>query len=499
MLECLPVLLLLSIYSFLVISSTFRKAPVFDEPFHITGGYNYLKNGDLKMSSEGGFLTEALLALPLLPQKLNFPYKGDNFFSGADEWETSRDFLFRSGNDADSMILHSRIMVLLIGLFLGIAIYFISRSIFGVSGGLVSLFLFAFSPDFLSHGGLATTDTASTFIFLIAIWTIWKLVNKISVATIIFSSLALGLLFVTKHSALMIIPFYLTMIMMRLLSGKPLQVNWFGKIFSFKTQKLQLPALLGAGIVNAVIIILFIWAACGFRYSMLKDDSGQNRIALNQATESYLNQSGTFGSLISGAKNCKILPEAYLYGCAFFIKYGKSRYSFLDSEFSTEGWWYFFLFTFFYKTPLPLIFLLMISVLILTKGKNNFNNPLTFMTGDKIYPLIPFISFIIIYMLFAMSSRTNIGHRHLLAIYPSLFIIGGSISILLSRGRRTMQIAVLSLFAWMMAEAFIAWPNYISYFNQFAGGSKNGYKHLVDSSLDWGQDLKGLKSWLEKN
>jgi hypothetical protein len=498
-LECLPVLLLLSIYSFLVISSTFRKAPVFDEPFHITGGYNYLKNGDLKMSSEGGFLTEALLALPLLPQKLNFPYKGDNFFSGADEWETSRDFLFRSGNDADSMILHSRIMVLLTGLFLGIAIYLISRSIFGVSGGLVSLFLFAFSPDFLSHGGLATTDTASSFIFLITIWTIWKLVNKISVATIIFSSLALGLLFVTKHSALMIIPFYLTMILVRLFSGKPLQVNWAGKIFLFKTQKLQLPAFLGAGIVNAVIIILFIWAACGFRYSMLKDDSGQDRIALSQATESYLNQSGTFGSLISVAKNCKILPEAYLYGCAFFIKYGKSRYSFLDSEFSTEGWWYFFLFTFFYKTPLPLIFLLMISVLILTKGKNNFNNPLTFMTGDKIYPLIPFISFIIIYMLFAMSSRTNIGHRHLLAIYPSLFIIAGSISILLSRGRRTMQIAVLSLFAWMMAEAFIAWPNYISYFNQLAGGSKNGYKHLVDSSLDWGQDLKGLKSWLEKN
>jgi len=497
--ELIPALLLLSIYSVLVVGSTFGKAPVFDEPFHITGGYNYVKNGDLKMSSEGGFLTEAWLALPLVPQKLKFPNGGDNFFSGADEWETSRDFLFRSGNDADSMILHSRIMVLLASLFLGIAIYLISRSVFGPSGALISLLLFAFTPDFLAHGGLATTDMTSSFVFIITIWTIWKLVNKISPATVIFSSLALGLLFVTKHSAVIMIPFYLIMIMLRLFFGKPLQVNWFGKTFVLKTQKMQLQALIGAGLVNAVIIIFFIWAACGFRYSMLRDDSGQDRVALDQATESYLSQSGTFGNFISVARNCKILPEAYLYGFTFFIKYGKSRYSFLDGEFSTQGWWYFFIFTFLYKTPLPLIFLLMIPILIPAKAKGNFNNPVAAMAGDRFYPLIPFVIFIIIYMLFAMTSRTNIGHRHLLAVYPALFILAGSLSMLLSGGRKIIKVIILSLFAWMIVETVAAWPNYISYFNQLAGGSKNGYKHLADSSLDWGQDLKGLKSWLEKN
>ena len=497
--ELIPVLLLLSVYSFLVVSSTFRKAPVFDEPFHITGGYNYLKNGDLKMSSEGGFLTEAWLALPLITQPLKFPYIGDNFFSGADEWETSRDFLFRSGNDADSMIRVSRIMVLLISLLMGITIYLISRSIFGPSGALISLFLFAFSPDFLAHGGLATTDMTSSFVFIITIWAIWKLVNKISPATLIFSSLALGLLFVTKHSALMIIPFYLIMITLRLFSGKPLQVNWFGKTFMLKTQKAQLTAIIGGGAVNAIIIIFFIWAACGFRYSMLQDDSGQARISLTQTTESYLNQSGAFGNLISTAKNYKILPEAYLYGFAFFIKYGKSRYSFLDGEFSTQGWWYFFIFTFLYKTPLPLIFLLMISILILAKGKGNFNNPLTSIAGDRIGPLIPFVIFIILYMLFAMTSRTNIGQRHLLVFYPVLFILAGSLSILLIGGQKIIKFIVLSLFAWLIVETLIAWPNYISYFNQIAGGSKNGYKHLADSSVDWGQDLKELSKWVRTN
>lgn len=497
--EIIPVLLLLSIYSLLVISSTFRKAPVFDEPFHITGGYNYLKNGDLKMCSEGGFLTEALLALPIITQKLKFPYEGDNFFSGADEWETSRDFLFRSGNNADSIILHSRTMVLMMSLLLGITVYLISRNIFGPTGALISLFLFTFSPDLLAFGGLATTDMTSSFVFIVTVWAIWKLVNKITPATVFFSSFTLGLLFVTKHSAFMIIPFYLIMIIIRLFSRKPLQVNWFGRIFTLNTQKSQISAIIGAGVVNAIIIIIFIWAACGFRYSMLKDDSGLARSSLNLVTESYLKQSGAFGSLLSIAGSYKILPEAYLYGVAFFIKYGKSRYSFLDGEFSTEGWWYFFPFTFLYKTPIPLILLLIIPLFLLAKNRGNVNNPLKFMKNERIYQLVPFIIFIIIYMLFAMTSKTNIGNRHLLVVYLSLFIIAGSLSILLAEGRKITKVLVLSLFAWLIAETLTAWPNYISYFSQIAGGSKNGYKHLVDSSLDWGQDLKELKSWLEKN
>jgi hypothetical protein len=38
----------------------------------------------------------------------------------------------------------------------------------------------------------------------------------------------------------------------------------------------------------------------------------------------------------------------------------------------------------------------------------------------------------------------------------------------------------------------------LAYFNEFIGGPKNGYKYLVDSNLDWGQDLKGLKHYMEE-
>ena len=51
----------------------------------------------------------------------------------------------------------------------------------------------------------------------------------------------------------------------------------------------------------------------------------------------------------------------------------------------------------------------------------------------------------------------------------------------------------------LIVDSLLIFPHYLSYFNQTIGGPKNGYKHLVDSSLDWGQDLPALKKWLHKN
>src|SRR5207248_5064511 len=46
-------------------------------------------------------------------------------------------------------------------------------------------------------------------------------------------------------------------------------------------------------------------------------------------------------------------------------------------------------------------------------------------------------------------------------------------------------------------SAVVITPHYLSYFNVFAGGPAEGYRHLVDSNLDWGQDLPSLKRRLD--
>jgi hypothetical protein len=84
-----------------------------------------------------------------------------------------------------------------------------------------------------------------------------------------------------------------------------------------------------------------------------------------------------------------------------------------------------------------------------------------------------------------------------LVLYPAAFILAGAAIPLLKKASSYFRLTLIFLLLWFAAESLAIWPHYLAYFNQLAGGPKNGYRHLVDSSLDWGQDLKGLGRWLK--
>jgi len=68
------------------------------------------------------------------------------------------------------------------------------------------------------------------------------------------------------------------------------------------------------------------------------------------------------------------------------------------------------------------------------------------------------------------------------------------------RGRALRSIGIVLLSCWYLAGSLAIYPHYLAYFNEIAGGPDNGYRYLVDSNLDWGQDLKGLGLYMkEKN
>ena len=100
------------------------------------------------------------------------------------------------------------------------------------------------------------------------------------------------------------------------------------------------------------------------------------------------------------------------------------------------------------------------------------------------------------------SSKLNIGHRHILPTYPAMFILAGAAAIGSSR-RGRLRWAMLGgragVRAWPGGRMFCHVPALLGLFQPIAGGPSNGYRHLVDSSLDWGQDLPGLKRWLTEH
>jgi hypothetical protein len=160
---------------------------------------------------------------------------------------------------------------------------------------------------------------------------------------------------------------------------------------------------------------------------------------------------------------------------------GHTRY-FLG-HWSNQGNIFYFIVAFFIKTPIPLILLLIYGIFTVHKS---------ILPLDRYFLIIPPL----IYFITALFSNLQIGVRHLLPIYPFIFILAAS-SVYLLKGKFFKTVFTI-LCIWYIASSFFIWPHYLSYFNEFVGGSNNGWKYLRDSNLDWGQDLPSLTKYLKR-
>jgi hypothetical protein len=184
-----------------------------------------------------------------------------------------------------------------------------------------------------------------------------------------------------------------------------------------------------------------------------------------------------------------------LYGLAYVRKHDNDRPAFLDNQWSIVGFRSFFPRAFIYKTPLPLLFLLALAFYAALARRNALGERWKIENSTRLNPLW---TLALIYGAVAIATQLNIGHRHILPIYPALFVGCGAVVYLLRENHRTIcAAAVAILLFWQIAESFAIRPNYLAYFNEAAGGPICGYKHLADSSVDWGQDLPALKTWLD--
>jgi hypothetical protein len=111
------------------------------------------------------------------------------------------------------------------------------------------------------------------------------------------------------------------------------------------------------------------------------------------------------------------------------------------------------------------------------------------------------IVFLGVYWATSLVSNLNIGVRHLMPVFPfTILLVSGGIVHLLKEPFSKIKYAVLAiLFLWQAFSVFNIYPHFIAYFNEIAGGPDRGYLYVVDSNLDWGQDLKRLKGWMDEN
>ena len=460
-----------------LVSLTLDSA-TFDETAHLGAGVSYVERGDFRLNPEHPPLVKEIAAAPLLLLHRGGGEYGSTLWNGepisdtdprrshAAEWGFGFELLngphesAARRNPADRLV-PARSTVLILGALLALVVYAWARELFGPPAGLLALALAVTCPTLLAHTRLVTTDVPAALGFTATAWLVWRWVAVPTTTRTSLDGASLGAALLFKFSCALLAPLIILIAALGVATGRvPVR-----------------RAIAGVSLIAALAYVA-IWAGYGFRFAASRDPG---YVLEWQDLDADTPPSAP----VRFAREHHLFPEAYLFGFAYAKSQSEGRVSFLDGQQSLAGWYRYFPEAFFLKTPLAFMALALWVIgagLLRTRGRS---------FDGWCVALLP-----LAYAALAVQSRFNIGHRHITAVYPFLCIaIAPAASWLMERGTRS--IAVLALTGSCFISFALATPRYLSYFNVAAGGPRGGVRHLVDSNVDWGQDLRRLKLWMD--
>lgn len=482
--EAALVALVLAVFVALAVSSLRGDSATFDEPAHLSAAWSHLALGDYRMSPDHPPLVKHVAAAPLLFMEVRVP-ADDVAWRLRRTHEFGRRLLFR-WNDGHRLLVAARCAVVFLGALLALAVFVSARRRWGPWAGMLALLLCAFSPDVLAHARLVTTDLGATLFVFVAIMSWERLAERATWGRLVLAGLATGAAFASKFSALVLVPVLALLAGLVLVPRDPRR--WLPRLDArLAGPRLERARRIVAGLVVMVLLTAaVIWTAYGFRRRFSPEP------AVNASfdwTRLEPRQPLVAGA-VRAARGLAFLPDPYLYGFLRFFRHSEARPAFLLGERSEQGFRWFFPLTFAVKTPVPLMALLVLGLAL--RG-----SPALPRAGAFVW--IP----VAVYAALTLTRGINIGHRHLLPVYPFLFVLAARSAAWArarwSDGARWPAWAVCALAAWAVVTTVRVHPHYLAYFNEPAGGPRNGYRLLVDSSLDWGQDLARLREWAHRH
>ncbi len=472
------VLALLLLHAVLATVGLRHVGPTNDETAHLTAGYTYWKFGDYRLQPENGNLPQRWGALPLLAMQPHLdPADQPQWWRETELWLISDFFLYSSDNDPDRLLTAARWAMVFWPLATGCLVFAWSRHLWGNRAGLFSLALYALSPTILAHGPLVTSDSTVVFWLLAAAGAFWQALEK-GGAWIAGSAAATGVAFVAKFSCVLLVPTFLLLGLWHVLS-RPRTGHDRGQ----RARRVVFLLLL-----NGFAAYLCIWLFFGFRF----DANAPGMPPIDKfilAWEETLSIKGPVTDAIQLARQTQFLPEAYMEGFAHLRFQGSARAAFLAGEYGTTGWWWFFPAAFLWKST-PMEWGVVVALAGLIAFRLRKRPAATLARCRRLAPLLVFGA---VFSFFTLTSPLNIGHRHILPLYPILFVFAGALMAALPAARQRWMLVPPAL---ALVSALSVAPHYLTYFNLPSGGPQQGWHKLVDSSLDWGQGLPALATWV---
>lgn len=475
-----------------------------DEAVHLSAGYTYLTRGDFRFNPEHPPLVKTLAALPLLKLDVTIneaaenawrQVEGDFFY---DSWRENRLFgeemLYGSGNNPDELLFWGRLPIVGLTFLLGLTIFLIARKEWGEKAGLVATVLYVTNPTVNGHGHIITTDIALGLGFVLATYAFWKFIASPIWSRAVWFGLAFALALLVKHTAVILIPVF---IILALLAWRNRQ------------RSAQWQTTLPRFVMALIITLTAIWAGFGFgdrplppspaiSQEIVEDNTQAIEAKFESQSLSHMEELELKEEELTalGARVAKydkpyrvaqpllsILPGNYLKGVFLVIGHASGGHtSYLLGEVSNKGWWYYFPLLFVLKTPVLALLFIGAGVYLAARQGRAHGTVVALLVGAGIF------------LLSAITSKANLGLRHLLPLFPFLFLLVGFAASISQRFWRGSLIAsALLVVLWA-----VKFPNYLPYFNEIAGGPNNGYRIAADSNIDWGQDLKRIAKFVEQ-
>ena len=418
-----------------------NTSPTYDEHEYIARGYTYLKTGDTNLKLRHPILLDTVAAVPLLfLPGIHLPLDHPSLAAG-DFHLYARVFMWEVNEPiADQIVFLARLPNMLLTLLLVTAVSLWAKLLFGRKAGLFAMLIALLDPNILAHGRLVTPDVGQTTFIFLSVFTWWLFLQKKSWPRLLFAGAMLGLAQTAGFPALIVYPVIGLVTLVQGWRNNRLQ-NWL-RLFG---------EMLGVGIIS----LLVIWIVYGF----------------------------TWGPVVPESIS---VPAPYHWQemLSLFQRLDRQDLAYLNGEVYRGGKFLFFIVAWLIKTPIPIQLFLIGGIAYFVSQRAMLHH-----LALWIVPLVYYGN--------ALTTDLNIGYRHIMPILPFVYVIAGAA--LLWGSQNWQRMVRTGGILWLLGGTLAIFPHFLTYFNELVGGPANGKQYLVVSDLDWGQDMPGLKQYVDEH
>ncbi|MFG2603606.1 phospholipid carrier-dependent glycosyltransferase [Streptomyces sp. NPDC048514] len=477
-----------------MVTTAVQQTPTIDEPVYVATATDYLREHRLRYNPEHPPLGKLLIAAGVAVAGPHY----DPSYTGT-QGGVGRHLLYESGNDPGRLMLWARLPVITLTLLFGLVVLAFARALTSTAGGLLALALYAFSPDVIAHGSLATLDLPAAGFVLTSAWLTWRARERPGLY-LPLAGAALGAAVATKMSALAAVPVLLVpaVLSVRAARRRGKALPGFAGLPEGRGRT-ALAAVTGAAVV-ALAAVAVVWA------TYLAVDP-RLRFAPAEPVPAV---SGLRGRLVD------LLPVPGAYRAGMRVQFGLEDYpwqGYLFGHLYTGSRWYYLPVALLVKTPLGLLALGAAGVVALVAVRR--------LRAAAPYLLLPPLALLAA----AMTGARDFGTRYALFVPVFLAVAAACVLVPLRRWadepapprrctgapvprrrwavvpvprRRwaVVPVGVLLLFA--AVSSLRTFPYYLPYANEAFGGPSHTHRLLHDSNVDWGQDLGRLADRLRE-